>query len=171
MVKAYTTLDSGKDSGDDISLVSLGNPHLSLEELKHLIDIISLDDRPKHENVKLIATLGRHIQDKGDELGYTKRLEAFGVTFINDTCWCMLLDPPIIPSANPSAKILTNSGKYAHYGPGLTNCKIRFGSMYQCVEAAKSGKIRPDGGGRGSMGWLRHFSTHTIIRNMRMMIK
>ena len=28
---------------------------------------------------------------------------------------CMLLDPPMIPT-NPNATILTNSGKYAHYG-------------------------------------------------------
>jgi len=161
---AYTTLDSGKQSGDEISLVALGNPHLSVEEMKDLIYIIYLDDRPKHDNVKVVATLGRQIQSKGDRLGYTKRLEDFGVTLINDTCWCMLLHPPIIPS-NPSAKILTNSGKYAHYGPGLTNCSIRFGSMYQCIEAAKSGKI---GSNKTTvMSWLRPFSTHTFIRHIR----
>ena len=161
VVEAIMTLDSGRDSGDDISLVALGNPHLSVEEMKNLIDIISLDDRPKHDSVKLIATLGRQIQSDGDKMGYTKRLEAFGVTLINDTCWCMLLHPPIIPSANPSAKILTNSGKYAHYGPGLTNCNIRFGSMYQCIEAAKSGRMGPN-----RMSWLRLFSTRTLIRRM-----
>mmetsp|Transcript_2973 Transcript_2973/g.5306 ORF Transcript_2973/g.5306 Transcript_2973/m.5306 type:complete len:624 (+) Transcript_2973:161-2032(+) len=163
VVKAYTTLDSGKQSGDDISLVALGNPHLSVEEMKDLIDIISLDDRPKNESVKVIATLGRHIQSEAGLLG--KRLEEFGVTLLNDTCWCMLLHPPIIPSTNPSAKILTNSGKYAHYGPGLTNCNIRFGSMYQCIEAAKSGRMGSNKG--AGMSWLRHFSTHTLIRHIR----
>jgi predicted aconitase len=164
VMEAYMTLDSGKKSGDQISLVALGNPHLSLEELKDLVNIICLDDRPKHENVKLIATLGRQIQSEGENLGYTTRLEAFGVQFINDTCWCMLLDPPIIPSANQSAKILTNSAKYAHYAPGLTKCKIRFGSMYQCIEAAKTGRIRSK---EGSMGWLRQISTHSLLRNIR----
>jgi predicted aconitase len=169
VMKAYITLDSGKESGDEISLVALGNPHLSIEELKDLINIISLDDRPKHDNVKLIATLGRHIHSTGNQLGYTKKLEAFGVTFINDTCWCMLLHPPIIPSANPSAKILTNSGKYAHYGPGLTNCHVRFGSMYQCIEAAKSGRMGPMEG--RSMSWLRPFSTETLIRHITSMMR
>lgn len=171
-VQAYMMLDSGRESGDDISLVSLGNPHLSIDELKNLCDIISLDDRPKHEHVKVVATLGRHVQTKGDQLGYTKRLEEFGVQFINDTCWCMLLDPPIIPSSTTSsAKILTNSGKYAHYGPGLTNCNIRFGSMYQCIEVAKNGKLKSDGGISSRLGWMRRFSTHTMIRNMRRIIK
>lgn len=163
VVEAYTTLDSGKQSGDDISLVALGNPHLSVGEMKDLVDIISLDDRPKNESVKVIATLGRHIQSEAGLLG--KRLEEFGVTLLNDTCWCMLLHPPIIPSTNPSAKILTNSGKYAHYGPGLTNCNIRFGSMYQCIEAAKSGRMGSNKG--AGMSWLRHFSTHTLIRHIR----
>jgi predicted aconitase len=169
VIKAYISLDSGKESGDEISLVALGNPHLSVEELKDLINIISLDDRRKHDDVKLIATLGRQIHSQGDQLGYTKRLEAFGVTFINDTCWCMLLHPPIIPSANPSAKILTNSGKYAHYGPGLTNCHVRFGSMYQCIEAAKSGRMGSSMG--RNMSWLRPFSTQTLIRHIKSIVR
>ena len=164
VVEAYATLDSGKQCGDEISLVALGNPHLSVEEMKDLIDIISLDDRSKHDSVKLIATLGRQIQLKGDLLGYTKRLEDFGFTLINDTCWCMLLHPPIIPS-NPSALIMTNSGKYAHYGPGLTNRNIRFGSMYQCIEAAKSGRIGSNNG--TGMSWLRLFSTQALMRHIR----
>jgi len=61
--------------------------------------------------------------------------------FINDTCWCMLLDPPIIPPRE-TATIMTNSGKYAHYGPGLTNRRMRFGSMSQCIDAATSGVMK-----------------------------
>ena len=166
VLQAYETLDSGKESGDEVALVALGNPHLSVEEMADVVDLISLDDRSKHGNVKVIATLGRQIQSKGDQLGYTKRLEDFGVTLINDTCWCMLLDPPIIPSTNPSSKILTNSGKYAHYGPGLTNCQVRFGSLYQCIEAAKSGRLGSSNG--EGLSWLRSFSTHTL-RHIRMM--
>jgi predicted aconitase len=32
--------------------------------------------------------------------------------------------------------IMTNSGKYAHYGPGLTGKRFRFGSLEACVDAA-----------------------------------
>ena len=156
---SYETLDSGKDGIEKVDVVALGNPHLSLTELKRLVDLIGTDDRPKREDVKVIATLGRHIHSKSDDLGYMKHLKKFGVSIINDTCWCMLLDPPIIPS-DPDARILTNSGKYAHYGPALTNRRMRFGSMFDCVEAAKSGKI----GSRGKdhlPRWLRSFSTGT----------
>mmetsp|Transcript_11435 Transcript_11435/g.24253 ORF Transcript_11435/g.24253 Transcript_11435/m.24253 type:complete len:113 (+) Transcript_11435:3-341(+) len=53
---------------------------------------------------------------------------------------CMLLDPPMIPP-DPNATILTNSGKYAHYGPGLTGRKFRLGSMKDCVSAAWTGSL------------------------------
>eukprot|EP00581_Thalassiosira_minuscula_P002860 CAMPEP_0183738050 /NCGR_PEP_ID=MMETSP0737-20130205/53680_1 /TAXON_ID=385413 /ORGANISM="Thalassiosira miniscula, Strain CCMP1093" /LENGTH=657 /DNA_ID=CAMNT_0025972497 /DNA_START=5 /DNA_END=1975 /DNA_ORIENTATION=+ len=145
LCKSYETLDSGKGDGDDVSLVALGNPHLSLEELGRLSKMIDNDNRGKHESVRVIATLGRHVHSNGTELGFTQNLESFGVQFINDTCWCMLLDPPIIPP-NRNAKILTNSGKYAHYGPGLTNRRIRFGSMHDCMEAAKTGNVRRGNG-------------------------
>jgi len=155
---AYETLDSGKDGNDKVDLVALGNPHLSVEELQRLVELTTIDDRPKRDNVKVIATLSRHVQSKGASLGYTKKLEDFGVQFINDTCWCMLLDPPIIPS-DPNARILTNSGKYAHYGPALTQRRIRFGSMFDCVEAAKSGKTRSS----SFPHWLRSFSTQRLL--------
>ena len=135
-----------------------------MEELGQLSNLINQDDRPKHNAVRVIATLGREIQARGKELGYSTKLESFGVQFINDTCWCMLLDPPIIPS-NPNAKIVTNSGKYAHYGPGLTSRRIRFGSTWDCIEAAKSGRMK-SGDGSSLPKWLRSFSTQ-IVRSIK----
>eukprot|EP00970_Alexandrium_tamarense_P015814 scaffold5559_cov207-Alexandrium_tamarense.AAC.2 len=154
--RAYQTLDSGRDENDnnEVNLVAVGNPHLSIDELKRLSEMIECDDRPKVGNVQVIGTLGRYVHSEGIKYGYVQKLESFGFQLINDTCWCMLLDPPIIP-VNVNAKILTNSGKYAHYGPGLTNRRIRFGSMYDCVEAAKSGRMRSSG---SIPQWLRSFS-------------
>lgn len=127
--------------------------------------MIDRDDRPKHDSVDIIATLGRHIQSQGEKLGYIQKLESFGVRCITDTCWCMLLDPPIIPS-NPKGKILTNSGKYAHYGPGLTNRSVRFGSLYNCIEAAKYGKMNSMDGHGGLPQWLRS-STRRLVRSIK----
>lgn len=135
----------------------------SIDELRKLSTLIDQDDRPKHRSVNVIATLGRHVQSEGEKLGYIQKLQSFGMQFINDTCWCMLMDPPIIPSRD--AKIVTNSGKYAHYGPGLTNRKVRFGSMYQCIEVAKSGKM--DSGSNTASAlprWIRAFSTESVLR-------
>jgi hypothetical protein len=78
----------------------------------------------------------------------------------------MLLDPPIIPS-NPNAKILTNSAKYAHYGTGLTNRRLRFGSMNKCIEVAKSGKMNSNVGNSHSLPhWLRS-CTQGLVRSIK----
>eukprot|EP00804_Cyclotella_cryptica_P027084 CCRYP_013618-RA/>CCRYP_013618-RA protein AED:0.15 eAED:0.15 QI:404/1/1/1/1/1/2/2466/610 len=157
LIHAYETLDDGTGDSDEIHLVALGNPHLSLTELEQLRDMVTSDGRPKKDGIEVIATLGRHVHSEGRKLHYVQSLERFGVRFINDTCWCMLLDPPIIPH-NHNAMILTNSAKYATYGPGLTNRRMRFGSMLDCVEASKTGKMPH----RGLPLWLRSFSTLSI---------
>jgi predicted aconitase len=36
---------------------------------------------------------------------------------------------------------MTNSGKYAYYGPGLSGCGVRFGSLEACLEAACNGHV------------------------------
>ena len=63
----------------------------------------------------------------------------------------MVTEPVIPPSART---IMTNSGKYAHYGPGLTGRGMYFGSLGACVDAACEGvydsgrpswlQVRPD---------------------------
>jgi predicted aconitase len=140
----FRTLDS--DAGVDhmVDMVALGNPHLSLSECQHLVELVENEAAKdssfsqKDPNVRIIACISRALHSEAQALGHIKRLEDFGIEFINDTCWCMLLDPPVIP-VNPNARILTNSGKYAHYGPGLTQRSFRFGSMADCVRAAATG--------------------------------
>ncbi|MCY1544291.1 hypothetical protein D9M68_801660 [compost metagenome] len=80
--------------------------------------------------------MGRDVNDKAREAGYVEILEKFGAQLITDTCWCMLGEP-VIPQA--SSTLMTNSGKYAHYAPGLVGRKVHFGSLADCVEAACSG--------------------------------
>ncbi|OEU10237.1 hypothetical protein FRACYDRAFT_147078, partial [Fragilariopsis cylindrus CCMP1102] len=145
------TMSGNNDDGNDdnpndnkVDLVALGNPHLSLSEVDGLLRLV--EDRVassenkntnKHDNVSVLACISRALYDKSPNV---KKLEDFGFIFVRDTCWCMLLEPPIIPS-DPNATILTNSGKYAHYGPGLTNRNFRLGSMKDCVDAAWTGSL------------------------------
>jgi cis-L-3-hydroxyproline dehydratase len=146
----YLAFNSGeKATSERIDLVALGNPHLSISECKRLVTIIeqrtqiepTADGSRKNNEVRMIACMSRTLYDEAESKGYIKKLKDFGTEFINDTCWCMLLDPPIIP-ANKKATILTNSGKYAHYGPALTHRSFRYGSLSDCVSAAVSGVFR-----------------------------
>lgn len=120
-----------------VQLVSLGNPHFSATELAALADLCR--GKRRHASVPLVVTCGRAEMAKAEAAGDLEVLAAFGVTLVNDTCWCMVTEP-IIPIE--AEVIMTNSGKYAHYGPGLTGRTMRFGSLAACVEAAVAGEDR-----------------------------
>ena len=125
-----------------VDVVCLGNPHFSVTECSALAALCQ--GRNKHQSVTVIVTLGRSVYKAAEENGDIETLKSFGVQFINDTCWCMI-EEPVIPV---DAKVLmTNSGKYAHYGPGLVNRPMHFDSLARCVDAACSGKhqsVPPD---------------------------
>jgi cis-L-3-hydroxyproline dehydratase len=121
---------------DKVELVSLGNPHFSLTEFEALAALC--EGRTRHPDVAMIITCGRDIQVKAIRSGIVAELQRFGAEIVTDTCWCMITEPVI---AVPVRTIMTNSGKYAHYGPGLTGRQFRFGSLVSCVEAAASGIV------------------------------
>jgi predicted aconitase/predicted aconitase with swiveling domain len=123
----------------EVELVSLGNPHFSLSECARLVTLVR--GRTKSPDVALVVTCGRAVHEAASVAGHVAEAEAFGVQFVTDTCWCMLGEPVIPPAART---LMTNSGKYAHYAPGLVGRGVRFGSMAACVEAACSGKVQQE---------------------------
>jgi predicted aconitase/predicted aconitase with swiveling domain len=132
MRQAWAELN-GAPAGS-VDLVSLGNPHFSAREITKLAALCRT--RTKQPDVAVIVTCGRHVLERARAAGDVAPLEDFGVTFVTDTCWCMITEPLIPPAANV---IMTNSGKFAHYGPGLSGRAMRFGSLAACVEAAALG--------------------------------
>ncbi|KAF5578590.1 DUF521 domain-containing protein [Fusarium pseudoanthophilum] len=128
-----------------IGLVSLGNPHFSLAEIRKLANLCRR--RQKAASVSVIVTCGRSVYKLAEQAGLVAQLEGFGVQILTDICWCMVTEP-VIPTTTKT--IMTNSGKYAHYGPGLTGRGMYFGSLAGCVEAACSGTYEAE-----KPGWLK----------------
>lgn len=122
-------------SSESVDVICLGNPHFSATECAALSTLC--EGRSKDESVSVIVTLGRDVYETAKAAGHIQRLEEYGVKFINDTCWCMI-DEPVIPV--DAQVLMTNSGKYAHYGPGLVNRPLHFGSLAECIDVACSGK-------------------------------
>jgi predicted aconitase/predicted aconitase with swiveling domain len=148
--ETYGLLD--KDAKDDtkIDLIALGNPHLSTTECEFLATLV--EGRKKKESVRMIGCISREVYQLSEK--HARRLEDFGMEFVSDTCWCMLLDPPVIPT-DPRGVTLTNSGKYAHYGPGLTGRRFRFAGTRDCITAATTGLLPPRTATVGSRpAWL-----------------
>lgn len=119
-----------------VDLVSLGNPHFSLSEMRKLA--VLCRGRTKDSGIAIVVTCGRATYGLAEQAGVVGELERFGVALMTDTCWCMIADP-IIPRSTKA--IVTNSGKYAHYGPGLTGKSFYFRILSACVEVACGGSL------------------------------
>ena len=135
MVTAWTALNSGPE---DVELVAIGSPHASLAECRDLAD--AFDGRPCKAGVVVIVTAGRAVIAEADREGTLARLHASGVQVLPDLCWCSISEP-VFPTKTRA--VMTNSGKYAHYGPGLSGRTVRFGNLADCVQAALTGHAPP----------------------------
>lgn len=132
LAQAWRGFNAG---ASQIDLVSLGSPHFSLEETRRFAAL--MEGRQKHKDVAVIITLGRGILETARAEGLISRLEAAGVQIVPDLCWCSITEPVLPPRART---LMTNSGKYAHYAPGLCGRAVRFGSLQDCAIAAQSGQ-------------------------------
>lgn len=120
-----------------VDLVLLGSPHFSIDEFRQLAPL--LNGRRKADSVEFLVTTSRIMRTLADDTGMLKDLEAFGGRLTVDTC---VLATPMLP---PSIKtIMTNSGKYAYYVPGLLDRQVVYGSLADCVESAERGRVIRD---------------------------
>ncbi|MEJ8574293.1 aconitase X [Microbaculum marinum] len=121
--------------GERVDLVALGSPHLSLDECRAVA--AALAGRRVKDGVSAIVTLGRATAGKARAEGLLDGLAASGVQVVTDLCWCSISEPVFPPATRV---LMTNSGKYAHYGPGLSRREVRFGSLADCAAAAVTGR-------------------------------
>lgn len=135
MIAAWTQLNDGPE---EVELVAIGSPHASLSECRALAD--ALAGRKRHPDVAVIVTAGHQVITEARADGTFARLDASGVQVLPDLCWCSISEP-VFPTRTRA--LMTNSGKYAHYGPGLSGRAVRFGSLADCVEAALIGRVPP----------------------------
>ncbi|MFC1915005.1 aconitase X [Chloroflexota bacterium] len=124
-----STTEEGK-----VDLVIIGCPHASFPEIAQLIRV--LDSRKISPEVEFWVQTNRIVSRWLKEAGLLAPLETSGVKVINDTCifsW---------PIENWGFRLaVTNSGKFAHYTPGMLQAQVVFGSLGRCVEAAVTGEV------------------------------
>ena len=132
LARVWQQFNAGADAVD---LVAFGSPHFSAAECRRLADL--LDGRQRHPDTAVIVTVGPGTLEAARADGVLARLEAAGVRVVPDICWCSITEPVFPPEARV---LMTNSGKYAHYAPGLCGREVRFGSLSDCVETALSGR-------------------------------
>lgn len=126
-------LDSAARSLDDAGLeevdfVSLGCPHLSIEEIARIAELL----QGRQVNKEFWITTARPIKALADRMGYTEIIEASGARFAADTC-CV-----VAPIRGRFRAIATDSAKACYYAYAKNKFKTRFLPFDQVVEAACS---------------------------------
>ncbi len=146
---------SSTADGDQLDMVVLGSPHFSLAEFKQLAPLVA--GKRVHPRVQFLVTSSRAMTLLAKQAGYLDALEAFGGKVTVDTC---ILASPMLP---PEIKtLMTNSGKYAYYAPGMLNTRVTFGSLADCVRSAVEGRVVRDEslwvGSSSSISLIPHFT-------------
>ena len=123
-------------AGEGLDLVVLGSPHFSLAEFRRLAPLLH---GRRHPNVRFLVTTSRAVAHLARRAGLLGPLDAFGGQLTVDTC--ILASPMLPPEVR---RLMTNSGKYAYYAPGLLGAQVAFGSLEDCVRSAAAGRVSRD---------------------------
>jgi predicted aconitase len=122
---------------DRVDVVAFGSPHASLQECLQLAEL--MDGKAARDGMQVYITTSRAVKEILARLGTLEILEAFGTRVVADTCIA------VAPLVRPGARVLmTNSGKYAHYGPGIIGVESIYGSTEEYVQAAITGRAEVD---------------------------
>ncbi len=116
----------------EVDFVVFGCPHTSIQEVRR---IAALLDGKKVKSDVWVCT-SRQIKHLADKMGYTSVIEKAGAEIICDTC--PVLCPTLVDRGYRN--LLTNSGKLAHYAPGLWNVQTGLIQMEDCIKAALQGR-------------------------------
>lgn len=114
-----------------IDFVVIGCPHVSINEMRGIADLV----KGKQLKSDLWVCTSRQVKDLAERMGYTKTIEEAGGEIVCDTCpvLCFTLD-------RGYKTVATNSGKMAHYAPGLWNLQPIIINVDDCIQAALDGK-------------------------------
>jgi predicted aconitase len=101
---------------DEVDFVSLGCPHLSLNEIQRVSEL--LEGRRVRKTFWI--TTSRPVKRIADQMGYTAIIEAAGATFAVDTC-CV-----VAPIKGRFRALATDSAKACYYAAAKNGSKTRF---------------------------------------------
>jgi predicted aconitase len=123
---------STAEKASTIDAVAVGSPHFSLQEFEELARLAA----GRRFTVPFYVCTARATLAEAEERGLAAPMLAAGVAIVVDTC---VVVTPILPASN--GVLMTNSGKFAHYGPANTGYEVVYGSLEDCVDSAVAGRV------------------------------
>ncbi len=120
--------------GEPIAAVCLGTPHFSLTEFGALTSLVC--GRIPANGVEVYVSTSREIAAIVETCSEFGPLRGFGIKIIVDTCTYLA---PVVKDGH--LPILTNSAKWAHYGPGNLGRRAGLMSLERCIRSAVLGAV------------------------------
>jgi predicted aconitase len=121
---AASALNDASDA--EVDFVSLGCPHLSIDEIARLAELL----RGQRVAKEFWITTARPTKHLADRLGYTRVIEASGAKFAVDTC-CV-----VAPIKGRFTALATDSAKACYYANAKNRFKTRFLPFDEVVQQA-----------------------------------
>ena len=122
---------------DKVAAVCLGTPHFSRSEFRLLSRLVG--NCVRHPDVTVYVSTSREIAAELVERSDGDALSRFGVNVVVDTCSYLA---PMRCAA--TGAIVTNSAKFAHYGPGNLRRRVGLLSLERCIASARLGHVAPE---------------------------
>ena len=114
------------EKGALIDFVSIGCPHASIREIRHIATLVD----GKQVKKETWITTARPTKQVADRMGYTQIIEAEGIKFACDTC-CV-----VAPIKGRFTGLCTDSAKGCYYGRGRNKFQTKHCSLEECIEEA-----------------------------------
>jgi predicted aconitase len=134
LIASLRRLSTAPDA-EQIDAVAVGSPHFSVSESEELARLVE----GRRCVVPFYMCTARDTCAELERAGLAATLRAAGVEIVVDTC---VVVTPILPAAG--GVLMTNSGKFAHYGPSNTGYDVLYGSLEECVTSAVEGRVFRD---------------------------
>lgn len=120
--------------GAELEAVCLGAPHLSLNEVEEIYDL--LKDINWELAIPLYIAMSRRTLETIEERGWKVQFDKAEVVIVVDRCVYfagILWDDGL--------RVMTDSAKWAHYAPKCIKAEVSLGSFADCIASAKAGKV------------------------------
>ncbi len=117
-----------------VDLVVIGCPHASYDEALQVLSLMG--ERRVKRDVEFWLFTSRAVSARLEREGLLSQLECRGIKVCCDTC---VLQFPL--TGWNFSGMATNSGKMAHYAPGICGLNTHLAGLKRCVDAAVSGEV------------------------------
>jgi len=118
----------------DVDYISIGCPHLALDELRDVAGY--LEGKTVRAGVELLVWTDYATKAMATVNGFTQAIEGAGGHLLTGSCPVVMREE----SHRHARAMVMNGAKQAHAIKAQTQAKVYFGDIYQCLDAAVSGR-------------------------------